>query len=297
MRNLLKKFWLAIGVSVWTNIFMPAVFAGDDFTCDKEQTYCLIYRENITIGDTVGFFYNGKLSATGRVEDILYNGQRRIEITEKFATIYKNARVRLLEDQSLEGSGYYISKVEEGPSAKIELARAEPRTKFSVGVHGGIASYQIGSDNIKGYEASSYTEYRLYRGLKINGRLTLGSGEGDISRSSYDALGYDWGYLTFNHAALQPGLSYTLFEKNMISFKLDTGVGLSYFKGAIDGDEEALADEEYATKLHNGIGWGARATGSILIDTPLASLEIYVAANRNNDATYASLGLGLCKDF
>ncbi|MBP9706527.1 MAG: hypothetical protein KBD78_02725 [Oligoflexales bacterium] len=272
-------------------------------TCDKRQSFCLVNRGDLTIGDRVGFFHREKLAAIGRVSDILYDGKRRIEIVDRYATIYASTKIKFIDDDlGISDNSYGSKKYNQSDRQAVRQYVTKhyqivPKLKkFSASVVGGVSSFQL-SDGLNGFEAMAKGEQRIWKGLKVGGNILVGKGSGDINRLNLDADGYNWGYMDVNYFGVYPAASYTVFETRAVGFKFDASYGLNYVSGEIDEDADLFEDKDFDTKMKNGFGQGGRIGASLLVDVSIANLEIYVAGNLIHDTTYASIGLGLAKDF
>jgi len=255
-----------------------------DIQCNRSQSKCITSNANLAIGDRVGIFNRSEeLVAVGKVKSM--TGQRRsVKIYKSYGKIFKGHQIALLGSDVRK-----ISQVEE--KYDIYTPYAERNFGFDVG----IASMAVGG-YLSGTEVTGHGQWVAYKHLDYVLRGTLLRATGKISRGNV-AVGVESKEMQLFAAGVLPGVSATLFEKNLISARGEIDAGFMYVAADLDGDSGLVEGSGFATKVLNGFNGAARIAVSLQLNLGDWRTELLAAQSVINEARVSTIGFGVSKDL
>jgi hypothetical protein len=266
-----------------TILFNGAAIASE-IECNREQTKCVTYNAQLTIGDRVGVFNNeDQVVAVGKVKTM--DGDRRtVKIVKNYGTIYRKHQIALL-NSNVQG----IADLE----ASYEVY--SPNALYNFGATTGIASMDVG-DSLSGMEVSGYVQKRSYEALCLVLRTTFLGTTGKIARN-LDYLDAGKRDMSFFGVGVLPGVAASIFEQGTVSFRGELGGGLIYSRTSLGGDTSLVEGQGFDTKVSNGIGPMLRAALSMQFKMDSYRAEIMLGQSLVYQARTSTIGIGISKDL
>jgi hypothetical protein len=240
------------------------------FKCNQPQTICEFEDKQLLMGDQV-IILDGYDQIVAIAEVIgMTEKKRRVKITQRFATILADHRIKPLYEETLEQA---MSKYR---TAKNEQQR--------IGGNIGFLRLNLDTDSVA-YNFQMHYDFPWRNKISFHGRASFFTLSGETSDGFGEQSGVAYSLSAF---AFSGGLSYSILPNATLSFKPSAGLSMYY---AMPSDESLIPLERagsgfefgYFTSVH------VRYNGGNLNFTPYGFVEF---VGIGGDASGVGLGVG-----